>query len=329
MKTIVTFALIFTLACSICRAETVAGRCVTVIDGDNIDVMIGSAVVRVRLFGIDAPELEQAFGQQARASLSGAILGKDVVVEIPSSYNGELGLVSYNGKDINGGLVRIGLAWCDRSNGTYSQLQEEARYAKRGLWSNPNPIPPWDFRAGVRSTPIATPLATRAMAHSGQIVYITNTGNMYHLRGCRYLRQSVTPIDLADARRKGYAPCSVCTMGAEPKPESRMTSTKTAPNDAAGFGSARTSMMRPTPTRTPTPRTLVARTPRPTPTPSLTPVMRTATRTSAGPALRPTPRMMQRQTATKPIRPTGALTPKPQIQRAPNNMRRTQSNRLR
>lgn len=52
-----------------------------------------------------------------------------------------------------------------------------------------------------------------ARAFTGQkpvVVYITNTGKKYHVDGCRYLRKSRIPMKLEDAKRAGYAPCSVC-----------------------------------------------------------------------------------------------------------------------
>jgi len=42
-------------------------------------------------------------------------------------------------------------------------------------------------------------------------VYITNTGKKYHTGGCRHVSKSRIPIPLADAKARGFGPCSNCS----------------------------------------------------------------------------------------------------------------------
>lgn len=52
-----------------------------------------------------------------------------------------------------------------------------------------------------------------------QTVYITKTGDKFHIESCRYLSKSSYPITLSDAKAKGYDACSVC------RPTGTVTST--------------------------------------------------------------------------------------------------------
>ena len=103
------------------------------------------------------PEKSQPFGQNAKQSLSNLVFGRAVEVEWQKHdrYERIVGKVLVNGQDANLEQVRRGMAWhykkyereqepLDRA--TYSQAEIEARMNNRGLWSDPSPIPPWDWR---------------------------------------------------------------------------------------------------------------------------------------------------------------------------------------
>lgn len=139
-------------------ADTLVGQVVGVTDGDTITVLDGQQTQhKVRLMGIDAPEKAQSFGQNAKQSLSDLVFGRSVNVEWQKldRYERIVGKVLVSGLDANLEQVRRGLAWhykkyereqepIDRA--TYSQAEIEARMGNRGLWSDPSPIPPWDWR---------------------------------------------------------------------------------------------------------------------------------------------------------------------------------------
>ena len=116
---------------------------------------------KIRLYGIDAPESRQAFGQKSKQHLSSLVFGKDVRVAYKSrdKYGRILGTVYVDGLDVNLEMLRAGLAWhykrYDKSP-AYAAAESEARAAKRGLWPAPNPIQPEDYRhRGTSAAPLA------------------------------------------------------------------------------------------------------------------------------------------------------------------------------
>jgi len=115
--------------------------------------------VRIRLYGIDCPEGGQAFGKKAKQFTSKMVYDK--VVEVGAitidHYGRTVSLVYVEGKGVCDELIRAGLAWvyylyCNLPICTeWKNLEAEAKEAKRGLWSDPHAIPPWEFRRERRS----------------------------------------------------------------------------------------------------------------------------------------------------------------------------------
>ena len=127
------------------------GRCEKVHDGDTISVMHDGHLEVVRLEGIDAPELDQECGVEAREHLSALILGRVVVVTVvgTNKYERTLGRVHRGRSDINLRLVRDGWAWhyLEYSHEkALADAEQEARRLQRGLWATPQALPPWEFR---------------------------------------------------------------------------------------------------------------------------------------------------------------------------------------
>lgn len=151
-------ALLLALAASCAWADTLTGRVVAVLDGDTITVLDASRQEhRIRLSGIDAPEKAQSFGQASKQALSDQIYDRQVEVETSKrdKYGREIGKVRIGGADANLEQIRRGLAWHykrfqneqpleDRL--AYLQAEDEARAARRGLWSEPGAVAPWDWR---------------------------------------------------------------------------------------------------------------------------------------------------------------------------------------
>lgn len=129
-------------------------------DGDTVTVVNTQTGqrVRVRLQGIDAPETThgkhrpgQKYGPVAKRFLQKLLKGAQVSV-IPNgthSYDRIVGRVLANGQDVALPLVKAGLAWdyprYDRQH-HYTAAQRAAQQAHRGLWTQSNPTPPWDWR---------------------------------------------------------------------------------------------------------------------------------------------------------------------------------------
>lgn len=134
------------------------GRVVRVADGDTLTLRDAQGVQhRIRLQGIDAPEMEQPFGDRSRQYLIDLVYRREVTVVFSrrDAFDRAVGVIFLDGEDINLRMVAAGKAWhfsrmarhqspADRS--AYADAEQAARQARLGLWTDPNPIPPWDFR---------------------------------------------------------------------------------------------------------------------------------------------------------------------------------------
>ncbi|WP_153117674.1 thermonuclease family protein [Rhodocyclus tenuis] len=139
-------------------ADTITGRVVGVSDGDTITVLDGSNQPhKVRLAGIDAPEKAQAFGQASKQHLANHVFGRQVTLECSKrdKYRREICTVYVYGQDQNLAQIEAGLAWWYRQYAheqepslrmQYELAEHEAQIAQRGLWRDPNPTPPWEWR---------------------------------------------------------------------------------------------------------------------------------------------------------------------------------------
>lgn len=131
---------------------------VGVSDGDTITVLDESKRQhKIRLQGIDAPEKRQPFGQRSKASLSEQVHFKRVELECGKTdrYSREICVVYRDGLDVNLEQVRSGMAWwyvqyqneqTATQREAYRVAEQEARTAKRGLWSDSAATPPWEYR---------------------------------------------------------------------------------------------------------------------------------------------------------------------------------------
>jgi micrococcal nuclease len=132
------------------------GKVVGIGDGDTVRVMHRGTAEKIRLYAIDCPERGQDFGTRASQFTSEMVFGKTVTVEPVDKdrYGRTVAWVSVDGKSLNKALVGAGLAWWYRfhapDNRELAKLEEDARNDKRGLWSLPNPVPPWKFRRSNR-----------------------------------------------------------------------------------------------------------------------------------------------------------------------------------
>ena len=138
--------------------QTLNGRVVRVADGDTVTVLDSSNTQhRIRLSGIDAPESHQAFGTQSKKNLSDLVFGKDVTVlyDKTDQYGRLVGKIIVNGQDVNLEQVKEGMAWhykeYEREQSAedrelYARAEDEARAQHRGLWQDPNPVEPSQFR---------------------------------------------------------------------------------------------------------------------------------------------------------------------------------------
>ena len=143
------------------------GTVTRVIDGDSVIIQPGisfpdsltlrhsdtqTAAKRLRLAEIDAPEMHQPFGPEAKAALEAMVLGKRVVVAYKDRdrYGRIIGTLYLDGVSVNLRLVAAGAAWHFRKyskSAVLRQAERRARTAARGLWRSRPTVAPWEFRS--------------------------------------------------------------------------------------------------------------------------------------------------------------------------------------
>jgi endonuclease YncB( thermonuclease family) len=131
-------------------AAALAGRVAKVHDGDTLSLLIDQKRVRVRLAGIDAPEMAQAYGPESQRSLADLCFDREAVAQVQSKRRSGLPLVHIrcDGVDANAEQVNRGMAWVDRTQAAspLRHLLEEAQRNREGLWDDAAPVAPWVFR---------------------------------------------------------------------------------------------------------------------------------------------------------------------------------------
>ena len=136
----------------------ISGRVVDVLNGDTIIIRDAQQTEhRIYLYGIDAPELKQISGMESRDYLDRLLFTRTyqvkVVIESRAKNDNIIGTVyateqnSSQYADINGMMVMAGHAWASRHSGKrYQAIEQIARNRKTGLWANPKPVAPWEWR---------------------------------------------------------------------------------------------------------------------------------------------------------------------------------------
>ena len=130
-------------------------RVIGVSDGDTLTVLSGKTQTRIRLHGIDAPETGQDYGSRAKQVASKLVFGKLVTVRpVDKDRYGRTvaEVILPDGRSMNREMVGQGAAWWYKefapADGRLARLEAEAKASRRGLWNQPNPVPPWMWRKG-------------------------------------------------------------------------------------------------------------------------------------------------------------------------------------
>jgi endonuclease YncB( thermonuclease family) len=234
-------------------AQEWQARVVGVSDGDTLTVAYERASVKIRLQGVDSPETKQPFGERAKQFASTLLLGKSVTVK-PVTQDGYGRVVAevlvpqtevveiHRGAQIEERKVRVltdageelvkaGLAWWYRPHaprGTrLAELEADAKRAKRGLWADPNPTPPWEWRRGHRGgklppgeangTPIreADRITALEETHPVAVDVRSKTFHWFTCPQARGRRCKATFDTVEQAKAAGYQPHAACTTRTE------------------------------------------------------------------------------------------------------------------
>jgi micrococcal nuclease len=151
-----TLLFIVQLSTLVWAEEPYQAKVVGISDGDTVKVLHNGNQVRIRLYGIDTPEKRQAFGTKAKQFTSQKVFKKTVRITPMDTdrYGRTVALVQMPGDyvSLNEALVWHGFAWVYRKYcradfcRDWLEYENKAKAAGRGLWSDSNPIPPWEFR---------------------------------------------------------------------------------------------------------------------------------------------------------------------------------------
>ncbi|RVU81547.1 nuclease [Leucothrix sargassi] len=205
------------------------GRVIKVVDGDTVHVLDAKKVKHnIRMAGIDAPERGQPYSKAATKFLKKMVAGKNVCVEWykKDRYKRLVGVVFYDNKDINYEMVKNGYAWhfkkyqneqtpADRI--LYDKAETNSRLSVIGLWQEPEPITPDDWRSGVRPAKKSEKKAIPTATTQAQTISLSCSGKRFckHMsscaEACHYLKQcGISRLD----RDKDGIPCeSICNSG--------------------------------------------------------------------------------------------------------------------
>lgn len=138
--------------------KELTGKVSKVIDGDTIELLAKTSKenpynhitkLKIRLYGIDAPELKQAYGKEAKEYLSALVLKQEVslIIENKDKYNRFVGTLFLKGQDINKEMVKNGYAHAYESfSKKYLAEQADAKMFKLGLWQDERAVKPSEFR---------------------------------------------------------------------------------------------------------------------------------------------------------------------------------------
>ena len=122
-------------------------------EGDILKIEHDGAAKKIRLWGIDCPEINQPYASQAKKFVSDLTLNQTVTFQVQEvdRYKRQVAFVILpDGRNLNHELVKAGLAWWfvryAKQDTAIEKLEAEAKAAKRGLWAGANPTPPWEHR---------------------------------------------------------------------------------------------------------------------------------------------------------------------------------------
>jgi endonuclease YncB( thermonuclease family) len=196
---------LFALCISIAHAD-ISGKVVVVTDGDTIKVLDANGKLhKIRLSGIDAPEKGQPFGKASREHLASLVAGKSVRVESSKTdrYGRVLGKIWVQPPDCqdcgrtldaNHAQVLSGMAWWYQYYANQQPLEDRERYKsavtdarqrKLGLWSEPEPVPPWAWRRGERNPRGALPASVLECGSKRYCREMTSCAEArYYLENC-------------------------------------------------------------------------------------------------------------------------------------------------
>lgn len=176
-------------ACAAEQAPAITARVERVDDGDTLRVVMNGESVRVRIFAIDAPELDQPYGRESLSEARRLLANQTVTMTMRDvdQYGRLVASLAVDGRDVGRDLVSMGAAWNYTQfsrNVALADVEDVARAARRGLWALPNPVAPWRFRrAGRAGAPggVVSPTPPQVV---GGAFHGNVSSKVFHAREC-------------------------------------------------------------------------------------------------------------------------------------------------
>ena len=152
LKKIIFFLLLVFIFPALCFGWQ--ARVTEIISGDTIKVLHNEGLKTITLYGIECPGGQQPYSKEAAEFITGFILGQTIEVDpiLSNRQGGITGIVYFKDQCLNEELIKAGLAWVSLKTARITKirvvwrgLESEAKKTGMGLWSDPDPIPPWKF----------------------------------------------------------------------------------------------------------------------------------------------------------------------------------------
>jgi len=215
---VVVVAVLFA-AISSFAADPVPAKVVGVSDGDTIKAVINGQETKIRLYGIDAPEKAQPYGQVSTDAMKQLTTGHDITVQAidRDRYGRTVAMVYANGTSVNEALIKGGNAWVYDQYcklpvcGEWSRLQASAKSARSGLWQDATPTPPWEWRHGGQTA--KNDSVQKSKPDVAGNYYGNVQSRKFHSATCRHAGCKNCTAQFSSREQAiaaGYAPCKAC-----------------------------------------------------------------------------------------------------------------------
>lgn len=187
------------------EASSIIGRVVGVHDGDSITVLTkAKKEIKIRLEGIDAPELNQPFGARSKAKLKDILFETEVTVAVRGNdrFSRTIGRVFAGKIDVSLEMVKCGLAWRFEKYSKELALieaQKQARQNRIGLWAGKKPVAPWQWRSKKSSIHASNSLHSRRFSKHASI----------RIKSCRQFTTFRAPSPLWHFPSRANASCGI------------------------------------------------------------------------------------------------------------------------
>ena len=204
-------------------SNATVGKMLRVVRGETVIVRVAEEGRRIALIGVAAQPLSQPAGREAKRFLENLLKGESVYVEYaqeepqPDQF-GRYPAYLYRVPDglfVNLELVRQGYTGVTEEQEfkhrlIFEKFEQRARQVGKGQWGPPARLDTTTIPQEPLPTAEKNEQEKRDEPMDGVIVYVTKLGEKYHRVDCYHLRKSGIPLDLSEARRRGYTPCAHC-----------------------------------------------------------------------------------------------------------------------